>query len=198
MKKIFTLIVCISALLNSCSKDEFRDVADEKAAIKTTLTPAQELLKGKMNETALLITQIAANSDVQQEVFNFVNMRYEGNYRVMFSHLLKPEELSKSQMPGTFRTGYFRDQFMKAAGGGITKGGKGAAAELAEYLVENDIELAWHYSQEWEPGETPTVTFNPLDNDSVNIGYLPSMMMTAISILILFMWMTIMHSSILY
>ena len=161
-------MVCIGALISSCSKDELREEKTVPLPEKKELTPQESILKGKLGQTALLVTRVAADRNVQRELYNFVNQRYEGNYRVMFRHLLKPETLTKNAMPVQFQMGAFRDSFMKEIKADASKG---ASAEVVDYLIENDIEIAWHYSQEWNQSETPTVTFNPLDNDSVNVGY---------------------------
>lgn len=161
-------MVCIVALISSCTKDELREEKPVPQPEKKELTPQESILKGKLGQTALLVTRVAADRNVQRELYNFVNQRYEGNYRVMFRHLLKPETLTKNAMPVQFQMGAFRDSFMKEIKADASKG---ASAEVVDYLIENNIEIAWHYSQEWNQSETPTVTFNPLDNDSVNVGY---------------------------
>ena len=136
----------------------------------TELNSDQVALIKNLDKTAQILTSISCNPDVQKEVYNAVNNRYEGKNRIMFRHLLEPEGKINSPKSGNFLNGSFRENLMKV----VQNNQKGEAEDsfdIIKFVTENQIEIAWHYTQEWNFDEIPAITFNPMDNDSVNIGY---------------------------
>ena len=156
----------------SCKKE---NVENNNTNIKTVEQENSVNAKTKSNnELALLLAEIAIDKEVQKEVYEAVNLRYEGNYRIKVEYLLNPELIdSEKQKSTSIKNGKFKTQFLSVINKKFQKNGEDDSFDVIEYIKTNNIEIAWHYSQEWDSHEIPTITFNPIDNDSINIGYKP-------------------------
>lgn len=149
-----------------------------------TLTPQDEALLKKLDQTAQVLTELAAQPDVVAAVQEAVAMRSAEGYDedVAFASLLgrvPPEASVNPKRTAAYaKVGEpFARAFRSAIGRRLAKS-TGEQAELysglEDALVENSITLYWPYSEYFQSKSTlePTVTFHPLDPDvHENVGY---------------------------
>lgn len=177
MKKFFSVLAVALLLLNSCSKDE-QAVDPLVSSDKASISASQSELLDNFDKAAQILATFAGGQDVQKEVFEGVNMQYEKRYRILFKHLLQPEDFQRQHqrsLAGAFDK-KFRAAIQDERGRSGKESNRGTPAQedsLINYLIENNLEIYWPYSQEWDKKEIPTITYNPIDNEDENIGYKP-------------------------
>ncbi len=164
----YLLVLSIGLLFNACQKDDVNTAAETDTAIE--LTAKQVELKNKMNEAARIIATFSDDKDVQQEVAKMIDMQMYGDDYVRFKDLFRPEENSKLKSAAAT---HFAKRFRHAASSSLLKSGEASDFDLEKFLVENDLVLYVPYPLEDYPegNRIPTISFHPLTNDSVNIGY---------------------------
>ncbi len=164
----YFLVLSIGLMFNACQKYDVTTVTEPDTAIK--LTAKQVELKNKMNEAARIIATFSDDKDVQQEIAKMIDMQMYGDDYVRFKDLFRPEENSKLKSAAAT---HFAKRFRHAASSSLLKSGEASDFDLEKFLVENDLVLYVPYPLEDYPegNRIPTISFHPLTNDSVNIGY---------------------------
>ena len=175
MKNIFfskwnlILLIPIGFLLNSCQK-EINVSAQEDETGKLSINQLE--LKKRMDQAAQIIARFSDEKEVQDEIAELIRKRDYCDDYVKFKDLFQPEENSELKSVSVTR---FAKKFRSYS----TENNKGSNEDdfdLEKYLVENNLVLYVPYPLEDYPEgmRTPTITFHPLTNDSVNIGYVLS------------------------
>ena len=152
----------------ACQKD---NTGPENKITDTQLTPQQVQLKKGMQQAAIVIAQIANNKDIQKEVQDLINRGMYNDDYIKFKDLFYPQ--SNPKLKSTTTT-LFARTFKKVVNSGNYKHLKSSdVSDLEKFLVDNNLVLYVPYpvSDYPENMRTPTVTWNPLDNDSVGKGY---------------------------
>ena len=95
---------------------------------------------------------------------------YRDDY-IKFKDLFQPENNSQLKSFGTTK---FAKRFRETVSQGLKSSD---SFDLEQFLIDNDLMLYVPYPVEDYPTDkqVPTITYHPLDNDSVNIGYRLSM-----------------------
>lgn len=179
-----TLGVLLMALILTGCDSGSTPVDPPSTTDAPTLTPQDEALLEKLDQTAQILTELAAQPDVVAAVQEAVAMRSTEGYDedVAFASLLgrvPPEASANPKRTAAYaKVGEpFARAFRTAIGHRLAKStGEQSElyASLEDALVENSITLYWPYSESFQSKATlePTVTFHPLDPDvHQNVGY---------------------------
>ncbi len=171
MKKIFhyfIIITIISFALSSCQKEEINPAMQNES---TQLTPEQLDLKKKMDQAAQILVQFSNDKEAMAEVQKMIDLKMYRDDYVKFKDLFQPE--SNNQLK-SFGETKFAKLFREKAASGLKSSD---SFDLEQFLIDNDLVLYVPYPVEDYPTDKqmPTISYHPLDNDSVNIGYRLSM-----------------------
>ncbi|MCF6243346.1 MAG: hypothetical protein L3J74_18665 [Bacteroidales bacterium] len=166
MKNIFKILISfiiVSLVVAGCQKEEINPINEEQAQ----LTPEQLDLKYKMDQAAQVLVQFSNDKEVLAEVQKMVDLKMYGDDYIKFKDLFQPE--SNSQLK-SFGETKFAKRFREKAASSLKSSD---SFDLEQFLIDNDLVLYVPYPVEDYPADkqVPTITFDPLDNDTVNIGY---------------------------
>ncbi len=176
MKKLLSLLLIASFLIvfDSCQK---ADVLIEEDLI----TQEQLETRKKLREAALVVTNMTKNKNLNKLVFNEVNQKRNGLYRVGFLDLFSSEQ-TKSVSKVRNEQLNFLSEFENSAiklydkdnlkSGDVEIDPNSSVEELITFLKDNNINMYWPYSQNWDGNEIPTITYQPFDNDEENEGFI--------------------------
>ena len=182
MKKLLltgSVGILMVLLVTSCSQEEDQIVLDQ--ATERVLTSDQEQALNYYDETALLLTKLSQDRTVRDEVLGLALLNYEMTSGALFKHLLEP---SSMPVPGRANqrlgTSTFASKFRSLIGTeSSSKSSRSSAgqpripaATPEKYLLDNNVEIYWPYWQETaKMKEAPTITYDPITNADVNVGY---------------------------
>ncbi len=160
MKKlfsIFTVTVIFTIFFASCEKQ----VLETESLETMELQLNNDTLK-KLQETSRLIADIVHDYkfDVCNEIQKAVNVNITNGQDevIRFKDIFSPTESKFKELKK------IDFSFSKKIN---TKSNE----NLISFLKENNVQIYWPYSELWNGEELPTLTYDPIFNDSVNIGY---------------------------
>lgn len=167
MKKSILFLVCIIALVSSCSKYQTTDL--KTSVVKKELTPDEKVLKDKLALTAQVVRDaILSSPDVVKEVDGIINLKTHPDDYVYFKELLNPEN---SSFKGKQIT---KTRFAEAFDAIVSsKSGNKDFGNLREFVVANNVAIYCPYPvEDYEDGPAAiAVTSDPIDNEDENVGY---------------------------
>jgi hypothetical protein len=174
-KYLVLFLVCAGVVVfNSCSDnkefDSENNIADIESSFLPTGTIDQKLLLEKMDETAQILIKFADNEEVNAEISLLIKKNMYKDDFIFFKDLFNPEDNSILKSISMTETN-FSKAFKQASAGLVLK--SGSINDLTNFLIENNVALYVPYSLENYPDDrqTPTISFHPLINDSLNYGY---------------------------
>jgi hypothetical protein len=170
MKSKVVFLMCIIALVSSCSKDEIPANKTDDSIVRRTLTADEIVLKEKLSLTAQVVRDLILEMpEVVKEVGNLIDRKMYRDDFIYFNDLFNPEENLKLKSSGPGQT-LFEKTFDELI---VKKSYTAATSELKVFLVENDIALYYPYPVEDYSYENqlPSCTSDPIDNEYENIGY---------------------------
>lgn len=124
-----------------------------------------------MQQAAIVIAKISGNKQVQKEIQKLINLKMYNDDYIKFKDLFHPE--SNTNLKSTSTT-LFAQAFRKVIKSGNYQHLKSSdVSDLEQFLIDNNLTLYVPYplSEYPENMRNPTITFNPLDGDSVSTGY---------------------------
>lgn len=156
----------------ACQKEDVTTGSDDSLS-GNKLTDKQVELLGVMDNAARVIAKITVDKEINDEIANMVALGMYNDDYIKFKDLFQPE--SNSKLKSTAAT-KFAKRFRDVVKSSSLKSSGGNGFDLEKYLIDNDLALYVPYPLEDYPENmrTPVVSFHPLTNDSVNIGYLCS------------------------
>lgn len=156
---------------------------EDAASQETPLTAEELALRDKLQQTALVLVDVAQDQQAVTAVRESVQLRRQDGFdeNVPFARLLGRGSGASKNAAYTEAGRPFADAFRTALAeqeaAGKTAGASGTAldpSELEGFLVDHDVIIYWPYAEHFEGGSDipPTLTFHPLD-ESVErgIGY---------------------------
>ncbi len=166
MKKLMIFLMCITALVASCSKDENPAIRNTDRIVRRTLTPEEILLKEKLASTARIMRDVILRQPkVVKEVSDLISFKEYRDDFVYFKDLFSTGQKGSGPEPTLFEKTF--DEIMEG------KSDIEPFLGLKEYLIGNDITLYCPYPVEDYPADyqMPSCTSDPIDNDVLNMGY---------------------------
>jgi len=174
MKKIARGIVVLSLMILTFSACQKSNTTLAVENTETQLSPEQLVLKNGMQQAAIVIAQLSGDKEVQKEIQGLINLKMYNDDYIKFEDLFHPEENNKLKSTKVTK---FAQAFRKIIAKGDYQHLKSSNNfNLEQFLIDNNLTLYIPYplSSYPENMRTPTVSFNPLDNDSVGMGYASS------------------------
>ena len=182
MKKIFYIFAIVAFMLTSWDKN---DKAIQQQASKT-LSPEQQKMRSALETTTNILLDMISNDQTYFEELNKVIVTGSPEYledRVMIKDLFSNTSNSSSlrvktntnKFTSDFKTAFSSSKPQKVGGiEGIDGALFSNPDSLIQFLTENNVSIYCPFPiEEYEKdNQVPTITFHPIDNDSVNIGYL--------------------------
>ncbi len=178
MKKIITgiaVILLMALAFTACQKD---NTGPENKITDTQLTPQQISKRKNLKETAIILARMVNDKKINKEIFDQIRLNKRGFHRVIFSKLMK-ENTFKSEPNNDFRAVFIQEAKKVLGKTGLKSDDENSDTimtvnELITYLEQNNINVYWPYSQNWNGTEIPTVTYQPFDNFDENEGFVSS------------------------
>jgi len=182
MKKIFYLFLVLAITLTSCDKNE---IAIQQEATKT-LSPEQQKMRSALETTTNILLDMIASDQTYFEELNKVIVAGSPEYledRVMLKDLFITTSSSGAlrvkantiRFTSDFKTAFAKSKSQKVSSTQYVKSNTFSNPDsLIQYLTENNVILNCPYPLEdyAEDNRIPAITFDPMNNDTANIGYL--------------------------
>jgi len=178
MKKIITGIAVLLLMVlafTACQKDN--SVPDNKIS-ENQLTPQQISKRKNLKATAIILAKMVNDKSISHEMFNQIRLNRRGFHRVVFSKLLE-RSIYKTVAKNDFRVAFAKEAKKVLGQTGLKSDVEGSDStmtvdRLIAYLEQNNINVYWPYSQNWNGSEIPTVTYQPFNNLDENEGFVQS------------------------
>jgi len=174
MKKQFfisTLLVFVltGLLCTSCEKDDYPILNVDKQ--ETGLTAQQLEQRENLKSIALIVANIATSRELFHEIHKGVNVSLDVGLdeQFRFKDILYPTE-SKIQALKASEVGQFGIKFRDAIRANRTK--STLQEDLEAFILREDVQIYWPYSEYWDGIEEPVITFHPIEEDAYeNTGF---------------------------
>jgi hypothetical protein len=155
-----------SILFTSCEKDDFSSYEDKNDIYLTTEQIQQ---KENLNSIALTVVNIADSREIFNEIHSAVNISLstglDEQYR--FKDILYPaESIIPSLKSFTIN---FRTKFKNAIKTDKLK--SSSSEDIESFILSEDVQIYWPYSEEWDGITEPVITFDPIADIDENIGF---------------------------
>ena len=186
MKKImYTFAAGIIMMFAACDKNEV-NLSNNNEVATTGLTVEQQKMRNALEKTTDILLSMISSDQSYIEELNKVIVAGSSEYledRVMLKDLFSSTSKS-SALRVKANTNKFTEDFKTAFSENKPRKTKGIddvnldifsnPGFLIQYLVENDVILNCPYPLEdyEEDNRIPAISFDPMNNDSVNVGYL--------------------------
>jgi hypothetical protein len=182
MKKIFYLFALVAFTLTSCDKNE---VTIQPDASKT-LSAEQLKMRSALETTTNILLDMIASDQTYFDELNKVIVAGSPKYmedRVMLKDLFSTTSKSSAlrvkansnKFTSDFKTAFTKNRPQKVGGiSGTNSNTFSNPDSLIQYLTENNVILNCPYPLEDydEDNRIPAISFDPMNNDSVNVGYI--------------------------
>jgi hypothetical protein len=174
MKKIITgiaIFLLMALAFTACQKDNVGPVSKIN---KPQLTNEQLQLKNKMQQTAQIIAEFSNDPAVQAEIHDLIAQNIYTDDYIKFKDLFHPE--SNNRLKSNTVSKFAQDFRNIIKSGNYPHLKNDDTSDLEQYLVKNNLSLYVPYPLTDYPKDqrTPTVCFQPLDNDTLATGYVAS------------------------
>lgn len=159
--------LCALILFGSCSKDDASEVVGKESA----LTAEQAVQKENLKHIALAVASVSGDktvfNEVQAAVRASLNIGLDEQYR--FKDALNPSQ-SKITALRSSAVGEFGKKMMDALkNSGLRSSSTGE--DMETFLISEDVQIYWPYSEDWDGVTEPVVTFDPIAEVDENIGF---------------------------
>jgi hypothetical protein len=174
MKKIITgiaIFLLMALAFTACQKDNVGPVSKIN---KPQLTNEQLQLKNKMQQTAQIIAEFSNDPAVQAEIHDLIAQNIYTDDYIKFKDLFHP--VSNNRLKSNTVSKFAQDFRNIIKSGNYPHLKNDDTSDLEQYLVKNNLSLYVPYPLTDYPKDqrTPTVCFQPLDNDTLATGYVAS------------------------
>jgi hypothetical protein len=164
MKKTLFLIFFAIVFLYSCEKNDIN-----KNEEQNNLSANSIMLIDNLKETAIMICKITDSNDVIQEIHKYIkkSINYGLDEELRFKEILESnsskilDEKIKRNSKLTAKLQNYCSSNLKS----------GSFINLKDFLLSNNIQIYWPYSENWDGIEKPVITFHPMKDVEENIGF---------------------------
>jgi hypothetical protein len=167
--KLFLFVISVFVLLfitNACSEEDISGFEDKS---NVGLTTEQIQQKENLNSIALTVVNIADSKEIFNEIHSAVsislNTGLDEQYR--FKDILYPTE---SKIPSLKSSAInFGTKFKDAIRKDKLK--SSSPENIEAFIISEDVQIYWPYSEEWDGFTEPVITFDPIVDIDENIGF---------------------------
>ncbi|MDR0732633.1 MAG: hypothetical protein LBF08_01035 [Dysgonamonadaceae bacterium] len=150
-RKFFYLIFALPIILYNCSNE---DAVNEKHVATTAVTPDG----AKMQTVAKLLSGLTTNQEIATEVRAGVerSLTYGLDEELRFTDILQPKRsrLGENNLLAESVKNLLDDH-------NATNGLRSSGNDLEAFLLNENVQIYWPYSENWDGEETPVITFDP-------------------------------------
>ncbi|MDR0612170.1 MAG: hypothetical protein LBG45_01570 [Dysgonamonadaceae bacterium] len=142
-------------MLHSCGNE---DVINEEKVVTTTVVNPDAV---KMQTVAKLLTGLTTDQRIATEVRAGIerSLTYGLDEELRFTDILQPRE---SKMLRSGDDNLLAESVRNLLNGyNSTSGLRSSGKELETFLLNENIQIYWPYSEDWDGKETPVITFDP-------------------------------------
>lgn len=182
MRKIFFILALVAFTLTSCDKNEEIIQVDNTNSFSTE----QQKMRNALETTTNILIDMIASDQTYFEELNKVIIAGSPNYledRVMLKDLFSVTSKSNAlrvkantnKFTSDFKFAFSKNRPQKTGGlNGNNSNSFSNPDSLIQFLTENNVILNCPYPLEdyCEDNRIPAITFDPMNNDTSNIGYL--------------------------
>lgn len=166
--KMFSMAVILFFVMASCSNEEL------DSSFSISLPPSTKSID---HQTELSVTAgLLASIEIDQEIMNEVkvgverSLKYGLDEEYRFRDMLKPANSKFSR--STKKSNLIQKMNDQLNLSSQLSRKSNDINDFFNFLFENDVQIYWPYSEEWDGKEFPTITFNPENgNTDWNYGY---------------------------
>lgn len=183
MKKIFVYFFAICYFLSSCEKEvteENLQISPEESEFqlkkgKRNLSDDEKKFRKKLEKTAFKLVSIANDKEAIESIQRGINrnVEYLQDEEIRFIDIFSESNgvtLKKQATQSyTSLSNKLKQIFEDRSS---LKSGSDSCKNLDKWLTKNDIIIYWPYMDNWDGEKMITITFDPIDNDDVNYGFL--------------------------
>jgi hypothetical protein len=161
-----SLVFVLLLLLSSC-ENELKEPLNYKENL------SEEVVKLKI--TSQLLSEIAIDENIVMEVKEGIetNLSYGLDEELRFKEVLQPQSSKISIRSSNHQSklaNAIRDVFNNSTIQLRTSiNGEDFSGELEEFVCENNIQIYWPYSENWNGKELPVIAYNPMSDDVTEI-----------------------------
>jgi hypothetical protein len=161
------IVLFFSFIFISCEKEKM----DEGTSSNLQLSEEEVLLRNKLESVAQIVCHTAENISDCEEVKSGVdaNIYYGQDEELRFRDILSPKESKFLKSASTIVN--FSNKLSDAFIGNNLKSANVEGDDLETFVLNNNVQVYWPYSEDWDGVELPTITFNPLLPIDENIGF---------------------------
>jgi hypothetical protein len=180
--KYITFIITGLFIIISCS--DLQPVEKEKTKDQEQLlTESEENLRNKLEETTSLLKEVVTEPVVMKEIEFAVRYNTDElnrDERLDFKELLSKNSpyknaLSRQKAQKNISNSFAEKFRKKVRTLRKAKTSFKSQKDWENFLEDKNLTVYWPYSEYWDENvETPTLTFDPLDNQHRNEGFQPS------------------------
>lgn len=181
MKKLFYIFAFIALALTSCDKNE---VSIETKATKT-LTAEQQKMRSALETTTNILLDMIASDQTYFDELNQIIKGGSSEYlegRVLLKDLFGTNnntgalkvKADVNKFNTDFKNSFTKNRPQKVNGNSVSVDLFSNPDSLIKFLINNNVSLYCPYPIENYAADnrTPAISFHPIDNDSVNVGFL--------------------------
>ncbi|OJV35400.1 MAG: hypothetical protein BGO29_13310 [Bacteroidales bacterium 36-12] len=180
-KLICIFAVAIGIVFTACEKN---DVIIDKD--KTEFNTEQQKMRSALETTTNILLNMITSDETYFDELNKVIVAGSSNYmedRVMLKDLFSTTskssalrvKVNSNKFTSDFKTAFTKNRPQKIGGiNGINSNTFSNPDSLIQFLIENNVILNCPYPLEDydEDNRIPAISFDPMNNDSTNVGYL--------------------------
>lgn len=179
----FFSIILLFFIFTSCGKDQYTpgiDSLEKSGANGFKIGEDEENAINRLRQAALIVAKSIESQSVREVVIYGVRSGLYSDESIAFGDLLNNE---RSPVYKDIESTSFKNKFTEALETGdyynsheygvkVSKP-KGDEFDLKGFLISNQIQIYWPYSNNWDKQDdvNPIISFDPISNDTLGEGF---------------------------
>lgn len=141
-----------------------------------TLTGEQQETRNRLRQASLIVAELMKNPNAKTVILAGIKIGYYPDESVKFNDLLNPATspvFSNNPYLGGVSMTSFANAFQAALQSKqyLNSSDYTAGYDLGAFLIGQDVQVYFPYSEDFTGTINPVVTFHPIDNEDVNDGF---------------------------
>lgn len=170
---LIAAVFTVPIIFSCSSEDEIPDIPETGALSLQSGLAEHEQSSPELARVATLFTSILLDQEVCNEVYNAVStaLNYGLDEEYKFAEIMNPEN-SKITLRSS-GSSLLYDRISRQLSDGLRSGSVEEADknDLLGILSDEQLQIYWPYSEDWDGKSLPVVTFDPQNGKEWNFGY---------------------------